>query len=396
MNHTTPTVSEIATSIRNQLQAKLSQSIPFLPKAFFTVISWALGGLFVLLYRYIGFGVLQLFVAHASSSEITINGRTLIPLVEWGRLVGVGDPFAATRAVHDVEVTVTQQTGSLQAGAVLLHTKSGVAYQTTAEVPLSAATVTVRVRAISDQTGGNGTGAIGNRLVGDPLEFASPLPNVAREARVSAIVVSADDAESWDSYRSRIIARFRARPQGGAYADYEAWAREVPGIVAAYPYTGAPGEVDVYVEASVASSGSPDGIPTSGQLAAVGQAIDFDSSGQANRRPANAAVNVRPIFRRTFNVQVVSLDAPQGTRQEIEDALASYYLEREPFIIGLSVLPRKDRVLLNSIIGIIDSIVLARGGTVQGVVQYVGAENMPSYSLSPGEKAKLGTVSFVG
>lgn len=396
MNHSTPSVSEISNSIRNSLQASLSQSIPILPKAFLTVIAWILGGLYVLLYRYIGWNVLQLFVAYASNTEVTVNGRTLVPLIEWGRLLGVGDPLASTRAILDVEVTVTQQTGSLAAGAILLRTTSGVAYQTVGAVSLNASLVTARIRAISDQTGGDGTGTIGNLQVNDTLEFASPLPNVAREVRVSAVVTTAENAETWDAYRARIIERAQARPQGGAYADYRAWGREVAGIVAVYPYTGAPGEVDVFVEASVASSGSEDGIPTGDQLSAVLQSINFDQSGFATRRPANAAVNVLPITRQTFDVVITSLVAPDGTKAEIEDALTSYYLEREPFIVGLSVLPRRDRVLLNSITGIVDSIVLARGGTVQAITQYVGPENIAAYSLTPGEKAKVGTVTFVG
>lgn len=395
MNITTPTTAEIKTSIVNQLQASLDQSIPFLPKSFLRVLAGALAGTSILQYKYAGFSALQKFVTYASTKEITINGRVLIPLVEWGRLLGVGDPLAATRAILDVEVPVTLQGGTLSAGAQLIFHDSGVVYTSTGPVQLNASTVTVRVRASSDQSGGDGIGTIGNRQVGDVLSFASPLPNVGRTATVSSVATTAENAESWDSYRRRILERASAKPQGGAYADYRVWAREVPGIVSVYPYTGLPGEVDVYIEASVESSDDPDGIPTSAQITAVEEAIERDVDGIASRRPANAAVNVLPISRLAFDVQISGLSGPANLQEDITDAIRNYYLEREPFIVGLSILPRKDRVLESTLIGIVDSIVNATGGSCGPVLQYLDGAEAPSHTLSGGEKAKLGSITFL-
>src|SRR5690606_20518260 len=120
--------------------------------------------------------LLQLFVPYASTKEVTVNGLKFTPLIEWGRLLGVGDPLAATRAVLDVTVTVTNQTGTLASGAQLLRKSTGVVYTSQAPVALDAPTVTVRARASSDQSGSEGLGIIGNLQVGDALEFASPLP----------------------------------------------------------------------------------------------------------------------------------------------------------------------------------------------------------------------------
>jgi uncharacterized phage protein gp47/JayE len=388
----TPTTADVATNLRNQLQAALSQSIPLLPKAALDVMAKVLAGTFILLWKYAGFIFLQLFVRYASTETITVNGKSLVPLVEWGRLFGLGDRQDANRAILDIEVTVTNQTGTLPAGAQLIHQSSGVVYNVTQAVALSAATVTARVRAASDQTGGNGLGTIGNREIGDVLSFASPLPNVARDTEVTAQVVTAENAESWDTYRSRILEFAQARPQGGAYADYRFWARTVPGIVNAYPYTGDPGEVDVYIEASVESSGSDDGIPTDGQVEQVEQAIELDQDGLATRRPVNAAVNVHKITRTVFDLEIVGVDASIQT--EVREALEAYYLDREPFIVGLSVLPRRDRVLQTSLIGIIDEIVQANGLTWDAVVQSVGVDQRPAYTLDDGEKAKLGNITW--
>src|SRR5690606_13810784 len=104
-------------------------------------------------------------------------------------------------------------------------------------VALDAATKTVTIRPVSDQQGNGGAGELGNLLVGDEVEFANPLPNVARTATVTSIVSSGEDAELEADYRARVIQKFQKRPQGGAYADYQLWGEEADGIVNVYPYT---------------------------------------------------------------------------------------------------------------------------------------------------------------
>ena len=92
MSLTTPTTKQISDNIISQIEATISQSVPLLPKAFIRVLAKALAGVVTILYKYAGFIFLQMFVRYASFSETTINGKTLTPLVEWGRLIGVGDP----------------------------------------------------------------------------------------------------------------------------------------------------------------------------------------------------------------------------------------------------------------------------------------------------------------
>lgn len=388
-----PTTKEISDSIVAQIEAALSQTIPLLPKAFTRVLAKALAGLLTLVYKYAGFIFLQLFVAHATFRETTINGVTVRPLVEWGRLIGVGDPVAATRAELVVTVTVQNQTGSLGAGEQLLRTQTGVIYRTVAAVALDAPTVNVTIRASSDQSGGDGAGATGNLEAGDTVSFANPIANVARDAVVVSAEVTGADGETEEDYRERIIRRFQRKPQGGAYADYQQWGEELAGIVGIFPYTSAsPGEVDVYVEADEASSGSPDGIPTAQQLQDVADAIELDSSGLATRRPANAAVNTLPIVRTAFDLTVSGLNPGTAEAQAaIEQGVDEYLRSREPFIVGLSVLPREDRVTDAAVSGIVDGIVSSLGATVTTVNLTPG----PATTLTQGEKAKLGTVSYL-
>src|SRR5690606_14880941 len=395
-----PSTQAIADNVIAQLESAISQTIPLLPKSFTRVLAKAIAGVFTLLFKYCSWIFLQLFVAHASMRETMVLGRPIRPLVEWGRLIGVGDPEPATQAELVVNVTVENQSGNLPGGSQLLRVPTGVVYQTVAAVPLDAPTVQVTIRAASDQNGGDGAGAIGNLQPGDEVEFANPLPNVATVATVVSVNVQGANAETEDAYRGRIIRRFQRRPQGGAYADYQAWGEEVPGILNVYPYTSAtPGEVDVYVEATVESSGDPDGVPTPAQIAAVEASIEFDEAGLASRRPVNAAVNVYPITRQSFDVVLGGLDASEvdggesAVLEAIRAAVDDHLRTREPFIVGLTPLPRQDRITQGAIAGVVMGVAEANGATVATVT--VERNGLPSteYQLAHGEKAKLGTLS---
>ena len=392
-----PTTEEINTNIVAQLESSLSQTIPLLPKAFTRVLTKALAAVFILIYKYAGFIFLQIFVEFAQNKDTIINGRVINPLKAWGNLIGVGNPAAAVQAELVISVNVITETGSLAAGLQVLRTETGVLYLTKSAVALDASVVSVTIVASSDEEGGDGSGAQGNLVDGDVVSFANPIAQIERDAVVASVAVTGANAESTDNYRKRIIDKFQARPQGGAYADYRVWATAVAGIINAYPFTSpTPGEVDVYIEATEASSGSPDGIPTPIQQQEVLDAIELDVAGKATQRPVTAGVNVFSITRTAFDVVIVALDVADetSTKDSIEIGLNQHLRTRESFIVGLSVLPRKDRITLAAIAGIVDGIVNASGGAVAQISLQLSGSPIVSHTVSAGEKAKLGTVTY--
>lgn len=397
MSLTTPTTKETSDLIIGQLETTLGQTVPLLPKSFLRVLAKVLSGVFVLLYKYAGFMFLQMFVSTASFRETVVNGVTLRPLVEWGRLLGVGDPTAATQAELLIEITVENQTGTLAAGAQLVGPSNGVTYVTLSSVALDAATKQVVVRAVSDQAGGGGGGTVGNLDPGAVVSFANPIANVAREASVVSQSITAADAETEDAYRQRVETRFQAVPQGGAYADYTIWGTSVEGIVNVYPYTGGPGEVDVYIEATVASSGDPDGFPTAAQIQAVEDAIYSDDRDRATRAPVGVLVTGASITRAEFDVEITGLTVGDvvATQAEISSALDAYFLQREPYIVGVSTPPAFDVVATTEVTAIVSQVVAAAGGTFDSLAVTEGAASVTVRQLTDGEKAKLGTVSYV-
>lgn len=398
MSINTPTTKEISDNIVAQLEASFGQTIPLLQKAFIRVLSTVLAGVFILLYKYGGFMFLQMFVQTASINDTSVLGTIVSPLKFWGRLIGVGEPVAATNAELLITITVTNQVGTLPSGTQLVNSDNGVTYLTVAAVALSAPTVQTNIIAASDQVGGGGAGVIGNLDPGAIVSFANPLANVDRNAVVDSQIVTGANGETTEAYRQRVIDRFQKRPQGGAYADYEIWGEEVAGIINIYPYTSTnPGQVDVYAEATPASSGDPDGIPTAAQLQAVLDSIELDQSGLATRRPANALVNTFAITRTGFDVIVDGLvvDNPAQVQADITAAVTEYFLERAPYIVGLTVTIRSDRVTASAVGGVVDDIVSAAGGIFNDVTVELATVPITVYTLGQGEKAKADSVTYI-
>lgn len=398
MSLETPTTADIAENIVVQMQAALNQKIPLLPKGFIRVLSVVLAGVFILIYKYAGFMFLQQFVSTATYADTEIGGTTVRPLVEWGRLVGVGDPAAATQAELNVQITVITTGGSLPAGTQMYSSDNGVTYLTTAAISLSAATVSGVVRASSDESGGGGAGTVGNLEAAATLDIINAPATIASTASVVSQAVTGADGETEAAYRQRIVDRFSARPQGGAYSDYRAWGEEPAGIANVYPYTSTcPGQVDVYVEATPESSGDPDGIPTAAQLQEVLDSINLDQSGLATRRPANALANTFAISRTEWSVEVFGLnvDDQAAVEADIEAALEEYFLTFGPYIAGLDAPPRNDRVTASGVAGVVFDIVSAAGGIFNSVTMRDSSSVITDvYTLDEGEKAKLTGVTF--
>ncbi|MEE9393710.1 MAG: baseplate J/gp47 family protein [Planctomycetota bacterium] len=400
MSLTTPTVADINAQIISQLGASLSTVIPLLPKAFLRVLSKTLAAVYILLWKYGGFIFLQTFVRTATIKEVTINGKLVSPLKEWGLLVGLPAPTAATQAELTITITVTNQTGSLPAGTQFINADNGVTYLLLGAVLLDAPTKVGTIRAAGDQGGGNGAGEIGNLEVGDIVSFANPIANVFRDTVVASQTAVGADEESTESYRQRIIDRFGRRPQGGALIDYRVWGGEDANIVAIYPYTGVVGSdpnrpngrVDVFAE----STNPPDGIPTGPELDGVFDDIELDDAGLASRRPANAFVNVFAITRTSFTVVVADVSGIDISEQaaltlEIESAVSQFFRGREPFVSGVTLPPRTERITQAELITVASSLISEAGGTFLTATMALTtfpAATITNYTLGKGEKAK--------
>lgn len=398
----TRNISDINDLIYNQLETQFAKTFPILPKSFIRVLSKTLAGIFIILYKSAGWIFLQMFVSTASFSDITIGGKKINPLKEWGRLVGVGDPIPATQAELTLLVTVNSIGETLFAGTQFTSTLNGVVYITEQNYTLSANPTSVNVIATT-------SGTVGNLEVSDVLTLVNTLGIIENDASITAVVTTAADAETEENYRRRVRERFQLQPQGGAYADYRIWASDVAGVYQTYIYAGdPPGNVLIYV------AGDPDlyidRVADSALLLAVADAIEYDpDTGEANRRPIGAVIdpdgdgtyaNITSISNVTFDIEITSLDVDSevedDVKEDIYNALDEYMMEREPFIEGLSIPPKKGTVTQANVIGIINDIVQAQSGTFLTAIVSINSVISTNYSLLEGELAKLGTLTING
>lgn len=397
---TTPTTKEISDNIIASISAAISQTVSLLFRSFIAVMAKSVAAVIVILYKRVDFIGLQWFVRTASIKETTFLGETVIPLIEIGRQIGVGDPGEATQAELLIDITVETQIGSLESGTQIIGPQ-GITYILIGSILLNAPVVQGTFRAVADQAGGDGSGIQGNLDPGATLTFANPLANVSRTVIVDSQIITAANAEDLNVvYRSRVLDRFQKRPQGGALADYEQWGEEVEGIINVYPYTGDPGQMDVFSEATVASSGSSDGIPTPAQLTAVFDSINLDVNGLASRRPAGSFVNSLPITRVSFDVEVEGISGVSDISQveaDITAAMEFIFLRSEPFILGLTIPPRLDNISRSALIGSVEDIVTAANGLFTTVRFEITSSGIPIelYTLDRGEKSKAFAVTFV-
>lgn len=396
------TISDINDLIISQFEAQFSKTFPIFPKSFLRVLSKVLSAVFILLYKSAGWMFLQLFVSTASFKEIEVLGKKITPLIEWGRLVGVGDPIPATQFECTILVTVNAIGSTLYAGTQFQSDINNVLYITTENYLLDTATKSINLLAVD-------SGEVGNLDIGDTLSLVNTLGIIENDADITVIITTAIDQESETDYRQRVSERFQLQPQGGAYADYRIWASEVPGVQQTYIYSGdPPSNVIVYVAGDAEIYA--DRIPDSALLLAVAEAIEYDpDTTLATRRPIGAVIdpdgdgsyaNIKPITVVTFDVEVtgLSIDAAllSQTRTDIKSALEAYFLEREPFIEGLSIPPKKGTVTQSNVIGIVNNIVRANSGTFLSALNSIGGVSTTNYSLLEGELAKLGTLTVNG
>lgn len=165
------------------------------------------------------------------------------------------------------------------------YLSGGISFVTTA--PFTAAGDGTFAAAVLAESRGLAT----NRMAGAVMNLADPAlyPTLSPQAAVaSGGLGGGADVEGVEPFRARILERKARPPQGGAEPDYERWAKEVPGVTAAWavPFEGGIGSVVIYF----LFAGRANGIPEPADIAVVQAYID------ARRLlGASATVVVAPI-----------------------------------------------------------------------------------------------------
>lgn len=402
MAYKNKTIEEVQRLLLRSFEHKFNTQLRILPKSFVKVLCKVFAGVFIVLYKLVGWYFLQMFPETADWQEVTILGVKLRPLVKLGVLFGVGEPLSGVQWRGNIAVEVLTVGSVLYSGAQLKSSVTGRLYITEETKTLLHAKETVSVVCTE-------IGTAGNLEQNDTLNFVNPYGFIKTEAMVSDVTRVGLDNELESSYRNRVINRFRLQPQGGALADYRIWASEVPGVLNVYPYNDKeqPGGVLLYV------SGIPevytDRVPDSGLLKKVGEACTYDpETGKATRRPLTAVLdpkndgtytNIKAVTVTAIDVVIADVlgIAPADFAQVVKPALKNYFLDRDLYIRGLSDDNNRTNVISrNHIITVINQIAVSVKAVFGTAEMKKGAGVVEMYTLDNGELAKLGTLTING
>lgn len=402
MAYKNKTIEEVQQLLIRSFEHEFNTQLRILPKSFIKILCKVFAGVFIIVYKLVGWYFLQMFPETADWEEVIILGVRLRPLVKLGVLFGVGEPLAGVQWRGIITIDVLTQGSVLYSGTQLKSSVTGKLYivEETKALLQTKETVSVVCTEI---------GTVGNLEKNDTLNFVNPYGFIKTEAVVSDVARVGLDNERESSYRNRVINRFRLQPQGGALADYRIWASEVPGVLNVYPYNDKeqPGGVLLYV--SGISDVYVDRVPDKGLLKKVGEACTYDpQTGRATRKPLTAMLdpkndgsysNVKPVSVAVFDVVITGVSgiAPADFAQVVKPSLQNYFLDRDLYIRGLSDDNNRTNVISkNHVITVVNQIAVSVKAIFETAEIRKDGKVAPLYTLDNGELARLGALAIDG
>jgi hypothetical protein len=396
------TIDEIRTLIIGWLQQQWNNKLRILPKSFVKIISTVFAGVFIILFKQIGWLFLQIYPETAYWGEINILGIRIRPLVKWGVLLGVGEPRTGTQWSGIIKVDVTAKNTLLNNGTQLKSDLTGKIYLIDDTKTLENDVESIPVICAE-------LGTAGNLEPGEKLYFVSPLGNVKKEAEIIEVIEDAIDNETEADYRYRVVNRWRVQPQGGSLSDYRIWGMEVPGVLNIYPYNDDDSPVGVIIYVSGNQAVFPDRIPSAALLINVGKSCTYNTeTGKANRKPVAAIIdptkdetyqNIKPVNVKTFDIYIEGLTGitPLEFSESVKNPIEEYFLSREPYIRGLSDDNNKtNSVEKNNVSSVVDQVAISLKAQFENVIMKSGEEVVPTYDLIDGELCALNNLFING
>lgn len=210
-------------------------------------------------------------------------------LERWASIWGI---YRKVATAATGSVTFTGSNGAVVLAGAVLVAYDGQLFATVADATIASGAAVAMVNAVV-------AGVAGNRATGQTFTLQSPVSGVNGSAAAGAMTGGAD-IETYDSLRSRLLARISQPPQGGDKADYEAWALAVAGVTRVWVYPQELGAGTVTVRFMM-DNNYVDGIPLSGDVTAVAAYID-------SLRPVTAAVTVLAPVAVPLNFTIAGLN----------------------------------------------------------------------------------------
>lgn len=385
-----PKIADLYNSIQDDFQANLGITLNPFGKAFVSALI-AVQAAKLKLY-YLALANVQKNIFADTADPVSMGGT----LERFGFIKLGRNPNGAIAAEYNVTVTGT-------AGAVLrasLTFKSddnsaspGMLFILDDEYTLVGTTGTILLRAL--------TGGIASKLLsGNTLTVTEPVANLDATGTVTgAAVTEPIDAETTEQYRDKVLAAYRSSVTGGSATDYRLWASDVSGVQKVYPYakSGAPNEINVFVESETSISTDGKGTPSSTMLTNVANAIQADPNPPyKGRKPLGVfRVNVLPVTIKQVDINIsgfVGLTADIQTA--ITNALTDSISKMRPFIDSDDLRVNKNDILdTNRIVAVILSV--QPGAVFGSVTLEIDSAPLSTFQFINGNIPWLNAVTYV-
>ncbi len=387
-----PTLNELYLSIKGDLEASESISIPLIGKSVIRVFAAVQAAKIKLLYLTVGNLQKNIFVDTADPEAL---GGTL---ERFGRVKLGRDPFPPRAGQY--QCSVIGGVGAVIPANTTYKTNDdskspGVLYVLDSEFTFSNVNEMITLRAL-------GAGLVSQLDILDELTITAPVANVEDLATVESVVIEPLDAEDIEEYRRKAVESYRIETQGGATGDYLLWSFDAQGVQRVYPYakSGFTSEINLYIEATVADSTDDKGTPSAGLIAEVEQVVNLDPDitldiNQRGRRPIGSIVNYLPITVKSVTIEIVDFQNNDAeTTAAILATLKNTINSIRPFIAGSDVLEDKNDILdKNKIIG---SIISIRPGSIFSSVNlYIDLVSVSTFTFENGDIPSLDGVSYI-
>lgn len=359
-----PTLPELAQRISADFVSRLALVGAVLRRAMVWVLSMVIAGAAHMLHGHLDFLAAQMFVDTAEEDY----------LERWATLFGV-DRLAATYANGYVVFTGTDTT-VIPEGTIVVRA-DGVEYATDAEGIIGSddpGEVWVLATAVL-------AAEAGNCEEHTALSLESPIAGVdAVEVADGFGMTGGADEEDVEDLRVRVVERMRDPPQGGAAADYIAWAKTVAGVTRVWVHArllGA-GTVGVYF----VRDDDADLIPSGPEVAAVQAVLDVEA-------PVTAEPTALAPVPVDFEVEVHIVPDNSTTQAAVNAALAELLLEEAA---PGNVDDADQGVILLSHV---ETAIGTADGITDFTISSINGDPPANYVPLAGEMAKMGTTAFV-
>jgi len=387
---TIPTLNELYTAILDDLNTKLSVTIPLFGKNFLRVSALVQAARLKLYYYFISKIQKNTFPDLADPESA---GGTL---ERFGRVKLGRDPYPATAGEYTIDVTGTfgsQIPVNTTFKSNDLSSSPGKLYivDTLFTFPGNG-TYQISVRALE-------VGIDARLAEDDGMNLTSPLVGVEGAAVVDSEDTVPVAAETTEEYREKVLESFQLEPQGGSRADYRLWAADAEGLREIYVYvvSGEVGELDIFVEALPDDSTDDKGTPPPAMLIDVEDVINQDPVTFQDRRPATAFdLHIQAIILNDIDIEITGLaiDTP-AIRDTIDEAVIAFLYTVRPFLDGAENPNNKnDWLYISNLISAINA-AIGQSNNFTGIDLKVNTVSVTSYQFLGGNIAALDTITYV-